>query len=237
LRRIAAEVLAQLAERGISLYQAGLGHQVAIFSRNEIAALIDELDEGGVLAEDQMLHRPYPAPDRQPTSFVREIYSDESLRTLIEQVYSSALAIYRDLVDSWFSTLVPTLGLASFMPILISGELLRGVDPSHHGVPRFTFRMTPLPLTEPPRAEVGLVAEPEDFPGFDLQRSREQFLLLRQQVARLHPGAEAWAFPQAATTSVSLWHDRPATSLAYRWLWEDLRRLHMVKQLPPTGED
>ena len=96
--------------------------------------------------------------------------------------------------------------------------------------------MTPLPLTESPRAEIRLV-EPDDFPVFDLQRAREQFLLLRQQIARLHPGAEGWAFTQAASSAVSFWHDRPAISLAYRWLWEDLRRLHLVKRLPPTGDD
>jgi hypothetical protein len=236
LRRIAAEVLTQLDERGIPQYRAGWGHQAAIFGRNEIATLIHELDEGAILADVGLLNRPYPAPDRPPTSLVIELYSDESLRTLIEQVHSNALLIYRDLITSWFPTLAPTLGLASFTPILISGQLVRGVNPSYHGVPQFTFRMTPLPLTESPRAEVCLV-EPEGFPEFDLQRAREQFLFLRQQIASLHPGAEGWAFPQAASSAVSLWHDRPATSLAYRWLWEDLRRLHLVKQLPPAGDD
>ncbi len=62
-------------------------------------------------------------------------------------------------------------------------------------------------------------------------------LLMRKQIASLHPGAEGWAFTVAPTSVVSLWHNRPATSLAYHWLWEDLRRLHMVKRLPPTGDD
>jgi hypothetical protein len=238
LRRIAAEVLGQMDERAILQYQAGLGHQAAIFSRNEIAGLIRELDEGEILAEDRMLHRPYPGPDRQPTSsLVIELYSDETLRTLVEQTYTNALLIYRDLTTTWFPAVVPTLGLASFMPILMSGQLLHNKNPSPHGIPRFTFRMTPLPMTESPRAEVCLVTEPEDFHGFDPQEVRERFLLLRRQVARLHPGAEGWALPPTVTTSVPLWHDRPATSLAYRWLWDDLRRLYLVKHLPPTGED
>jgi hypothetical protein len=236
LRRIAAEVLAQLNEHGIPHYQAGLGRQAVVFSREEIALLVRELDEGEILAEDRKLHRPYPAPDRQPTSFVRELYSDESLRTLIEQVHTNALLIYHDLTIAWFPAVSPTLGLASFMPILISGQLARGVNPSYHGVPQLTFRISPLPLTDSSRAEIRLV-EPGDFPEFDLQRAGEQFLLLRQQIASLHPGAEGWAFPQAAASAISLWHDRPATSLAYHWLWGDLRRLHLVKRLPPSAED
>jgi len=236
LRRIAAEVLAQLDEHGIRLYHVGLGPQAVVFSRGELALLIRELDEAKILAGDGKLHRPYPTPDRQPTSVVSELYSDESLRTLFEQVHTNALLIYRDVVASWFPTLTPTLGLASFMPILITGQVAGGERPALHGIPQFTFRMAPLPLTEPPRAEI-LLVEPGDFPEFDLQRAREQFLLLMQQIAHLHPGAEGWAFTQAASSATSFWHDRPATSLAYRWLWEDLRRLHLVKQLPPTGDD
>jgi hypothetical protein len=97
--------------------------------------------------------------------------------------------------------------------------------------------MTPLPLTESPRAEIELVTEPKAFLEFDPQRARAQFLQLRQQIASLHPGAEGWAAPQAAGTTGSLWKDTPATSLAYRWLWEDLRRLRLVRQNPPMGDD
>ena len=236
LRRIAAEVLAQLDERGIPLYQAGLGRQAAIFSRDEFTLLVRDLDDRAVSWPMTEAAPPVSCPDRQPTTVVSELYSDESLRTLFEQVHTNALLIYRDLVASWFPALAPTLGLGSFLPILITGQLLGGERPALHGVPQFTFHMTPLPLTEPPRAEVRLV-EPGDFPEFDLQRAQEQFLLLRQQIAHIHPGAESWAFTQAASSATSFWHDRPATSLAYRWLWGDLRRLHLVKQLPPTGDD
>jgi hypothetical protein len=97
LRRVAAEVLSQLDEHGIPQYQAGVGHQAGVFGRNEIGTLINELNVREILADDGMLHRPYPVPDRQPTSFVQELYSDESLRTLIEQVHTNALLIYRHL--------------------------------------------------------------------------------------------------------------------------------------------
>lgn len=239
LQRIADEVLAQMNERGLSVYRtARLGHQPAAFSRDEIATLVDGLDGGEILAEDGLLHRPYPAPDRPPVGgWVSHLYSEETLCTLIEQVHHNALMIYHDLVASWFPGLAPTLGLASFMPILISGQMARRTKPASFGDPEFIFHMTPLPLDQSPRAEIHLVGDFEDFRGFDPQRAREQYLLLKQQIESLHSGAASWAFPQSADSSVSFWHDRPATSLAYRWLWEDLRRLHLVKQLPPTVDE
>jgi hypothetical protein len=239
LRRTAAEVLGQLDERGIAHYQVlHSGRKITVFGRDELARLVAGLEGGGtILAEDRKLHRQYPVPDRRSAGLVRELYSDEALRTLIEQVYTNALCIYRDLIDVWFPKLAPTLGLASFMPILIRGQLLASVHSEHDSQPHLTYHMTPLPLTESPRAEIELVTEPEAFLEFDPQRARAQFLQLRQQIASLHPGAEGWAAPQAASTTGSLWKDTPATSLAYRWLWEDLRRLRLVRQNPPMGDD
>lgn len=238
LRRTATEVLGQLDERGIAHYRSmHTMRDIVAFGRGELAALIRELDEGAILAEDRKLHRPYPVPDQQPTSLVRELYSDESLRMLIEQVYTNALVIYRDLVAVWLPKLAPTLGLASFMPILILGQLLARAHSAEYSQPRFTYRLTPLPLNESPRAEVELVAEPEDFLEFDAQRSWQQYQQLRQQIADIHPGAEGWATPQAASGTGALFKDTPATALAYRWLWDDLRRLHLVKNNPPAGDD
>jgi hypothetical protein len=239
LRRTAAEVLAHLDERDIPLYQVlHSGRKITVFGRDELARLIAELEgDGTILAGDRKLHRPYPVPDRQSAGLVRELYSDEALRLLIEQVYVNALAIYRGLVDVWFPKLAPTLGLAAFMPILVRGQLLASAHSQDYSQPHLTYHMTPLPLTEAPRAEVELVTEPAAFLEFDPQRARAQFLQLRQQIANLHPGAEGWAAPQGASTTGSFWKDTPATSLAYRWLWEDLRRLHLVRQNPPMGDD
>jgi hypothetical protein len=239
LRRIAAEVLAQLDERGIPLYHVlRSGRPITAFGRDELARLIAELEgDHTVLAGDGKLHRPYPVPDRQSGGLVRELYSDEALRLLIEQVHTSALGIYRDLVDVWFPKLAPTLGLASFMPILIRGQLLASAHSEDYSQPHFRYQMTPLPLPEAPRAEVKLVTEPAAFREFDLQQARAQFLRLRDEIARLHPGAEGWVAPQAARTTGSFWNDTPATSLAYQWLWEDLRRLRVVRQNLPMGDD
>jgi hypothetical protein len=96
--------------------------------------------------------------------------------------------------------------------------------------------MTPLPLTQSSRAEIELITTPGHFFEFDPQRATEQYLQLMQQIGALHPGAEGWASVQAASSSGAFWHDTPGTSLAYRWLWEDLRRLHLVKQYAPNND-
>lgn len=241
LRRTTADIVAQLDERGISQYRVKVpGQPLTIFGRNELAALVNEIDEGEILDKDGFFHRPYPVPDHPPGGgYVYQIYSDETLRLLIEQAHTNALLIYRDLVMTWFPTLAPTLGLASFMPIAIYGHLLDRAHPSTQGipVPRFTYRMRPLPLTESPRAEIELTTMPGDFFEFDPQLATEQYLQLMQQIAALHPGAEGWASVQATSSSSgALWYDTPGTSLAYRWLWEDLRRLHLVKQHAPNND-
>jgi hypothetical protein len=241
LRRAAAGILAQLDERGTTQYRIAVpGQPLTILGRGELAALVSEIDEGEILDKDGHFHRPYPVPDHLPGGgYVYQIYSSETLRLLTEEAHTNALLIYRDLVMTWLPALAPTLGLASFMPILIRGRLLDSGHPSMQGlpVPRFTYRMTPLPLTESPRAEIELITTPGDFFDFDPQRSTEQYLQLTQQIAALHPGAEGWASMHVTSVSSgALWYDTPGTSLAYRWLWEDLRRLHLVKQHAPSDD-
>jgi hypothetical protein len=238
LMRSVSEVLTTLDERNIPLYRSlQLGHRIITFGRGELASLVRELDEGTILAEDRKLHRPYPVPDQHSGGLVRELYSDESLRTLIERVYTNALVIYRDLVAAWFPNLEPTLGLASFMPVLIRGQLLDAAHSAQYSSPYLTYRMTPLELADSPRAEIELVTQREAFPDFEPERAWEQYQQLRQKIAQLHPGAESWATPHTVTTLVSLFKDTPATALAYRWLWDDLRRLHLVKRLQPWSDD
>jgi hypothetical protein len=240
LRRTTADIVAQLDQRGIPQYGVMVpGQPLTIFGRHELAALVNNIDEGKILDKEGFLHRPYPVPDHLPGGgYVYQIYSNEALRLLIEEAHTNALLIYRDLVMTWFPALAPTLGLASFMPILIRGHLLDSEHPSMQSTPtpRFTYRMTALLIAESSRAEIELITTPGDFFQFDPQRSTGQYLQLMQQIAVLHPGAEGWASVKAASSSGALWYDTPGTTLAYRWLWEDLRRLHLVKQNAPNND-
>jgi hypothetical protein len=235
LRSKAEQLLSYMTDHGSPYFQQQF-RRGPLFSRDEIAALVRELDEGDILAEDGKLHRPHPAPDRtQRTSHVGGAYSDESLRVLVEQVHSNALVIYRDLVHSWFPTFVPMLGLACIMPVLFSGQVVLGEN-SWAG-PDFFYRMEPLPLNESSRAEVCLTATREGLFGHDRESAIEYGFRLRHLIAALHPGVGGWASPRSANATLWVWGDRPATAQAYRWLWEDLQALRAVKHPAPIGED
>ncbi|HEY1704088.1 MAG TPA: hypothetical protein VGG75_30695 [Trebonia sp.] len=206
----------------------------------EIALLVQELSDDAVFATDGCLHRPYPAPDVLPpaSSTISSLYSDEAIRLLAEQVHTNALTIYSTLVDTWFPTLKPTLGLGCILPVLFTGRLMP--MPNDWNGPGFAYEMVPLAPAERSRAEIRLAATEEELLGFeptDMQAMMDRSLRLRHQVSALRPGTEGWAHPRAGSGDLPVWGDRPATALAYRWLWEDLHALRMVKSAPSIGND
>lgn len=238
LRRAAEGLLTFMADNGAGRFQPQPRRR-PVFGKDEIATLVRELNEGGILAEDGNLHRPYPVPDVVPTSnVVGSQYSDEALRKLVEQVHTDALVIYHDLVAAWFPMFTPMLGLACIMPVLFTGRVMPGGD--SFGGPDFVYYMEPLPVTESARAEIRLAHTREELfghNGHDLRSMMEYDVRLRRLIAALHPGAEGWAHPRSANADLWVWGDTPATAQAYRWLWEDLHELHMVKQIASVGEE
>jgi hypothetical protein len=197
LRRATQSLLSFMTSNGAASYRQH-PQRGPVFTRDEIAALIQELDEGSILAADGLLRRPYPAPDKIPVfGHVGSAYSDEALRILVEQVHSNALLIYQDLVTTWFPAFAPTLGLACIMPVLFTGRIMPEGD-SFSG-PDFVYYMGPLPISEPPRAEIHLAVVREDLFGHvrgDPQSMAEYGLRLRHAIGTLHPGAEGWAHPR-----------------------------------------
>ena len=234
--RIAAEqLLGAMVGQGAQFFKLN-PHRRLVVTKDEIAGLIEKLKAHELTGNDGMLHRPYPAPDiaNPQGGHVSNVYSDEALRTLVEQVYASALIIYSDLVATWFSSFASTLGLACIMPVAFQGQLLpRG---GSWGDPDFVYRMTPLPPNEPSASTVRLVKKREDL-NIDWEAMIEEGRRLRQLISVLHPGAEGWANPRSADATLDVYGDTPGTMQAYQWLWEDLRALHMVKSPPPVGEN
>jgi hypothetical protein len=236
LRDAATRLLASMTEHGKLLYRPGRNRR-RIFHRDEIVQLVEALKAGQLSAGDEDLyHRPYPAPDVMPghSGHVSSVYNDETLRTLAELVHANALVIYRDLVDTWFSAFAPTLGLACMLPVAFKAKLLPRAGSWDD--PDFDYEMDPLPPGSPSTASVLLVAKREDL-NVNWEEMLKKARKRRQLIAAFHPGAEAWAHPRAASTTLYVYGDTPATAQAYRWLWEDLRELHMVQQVPPIGED
>jgi hypothetical protein len=93
-------------------------------TRQELTTLLTAIESGNVVAEDGLLHRPYPTPDvaLHASGHVSKLYSNEALRRLVEDVYTNALLIFHELVDTWFPKLKPTLGLACLLPVVSVGR-------------------------------------------------------------------------------------------------------------------
>jgi hypothetical protein len=104
--------------------------------------------------------------------------------------------------------------------------------------PDFAYDMQPLRVGEPSSAEVRLVTTDKELLGYapgDNQARMAYHLNLRRQISAFRPEAGSWARLRAARSDLLAWGDRPATTISYRWLWEDLQALHLVQTAAPLG--
>lgn len=202
-------------------------------SADELVGFVDRLEKLA-LAGETLIHRPYPVPDNElsRSGFIDGLYTSETLRSLVEHVYSNALVIYNDLVDAYFPSLRSTLGLACIMPVLFRGNLEIAED----GLSSLHCTMEPAPLGRAPRAEINLASEPVGgFLDFDEWRTKIERNNRLWRTAR--PGTEGWSHPRLGTGAIGVFRDTPATCQAYNWLWGDLKALHLVERLSPSRED
>jgi hypothetical protein len=105
-----------------------------------------------------------------------------------------------------------------------------------HGIfgPDLAISTVPVPDGETMRAEVQWVDSREDIAA-DWEAMNAEQEQLRQLIRVYRPNAEGWAYPYAGETTLDVYGDMPATSQAYRWLSDDLYRLHLVRRMPPIG--
>ena len=235
LRRTAEQLLAFMTGHNSVLYRPDQ-HRRSAYRRVEISGLIAAIDAGSVSQYDGMISRPYPAPDLPlgRGGHVSRVYADETLRSLVEQVYTNSLVIYGDLVKAWFPAFAPTLGLACILPVDFNGQLLPRAD--SWGGPDFEYQMEPLPLDAVSTANIRLTAGRADM-LINWETVLEEGRRRRDLITALHPGAEGWAHPRAGSATLDVYGDTPATAQAYRWPWEDLWALHTVKEHAPVAVD
>lgn len=228
LLRAGSEIIARMGP-GQEFINLG-GVRSAIVSRLELVNLLDRLSLENGSSDAGFLIRPYPAPDNVPGvgNTIDRLYSDGQVRDLVEQVYQNALTIYDALVDSFFARLRPMLGLGCILPVRIDGVLSR---PEGNGfVSVFSHFMEPIAERDSQGVTVRLGGKE---PGPLL--SSEGAVVASddgvwQRIKRYHAESEGWARPRSGWTVVSVFGNRPATHQAYRWLWEDLKALHLVSR-------
>jgi hypothetical protein len=156
---------------------------------------------------------PWPEGDQPGTgSWIWQTYSPELTLTLATDIARQALIGYRQLVETSFPAFGDALGLYSMLPVRVEGLVQRPVNDEN----AYAIEMI---VSLDPDGD----AQRSDVPSVDLRLAPDD-------------GHAFWTFSQerrsAARTTfgqsplqdidLSLGHTCPATSLAYRWLVQDL---------------
>ncbi|MFC8859765.1 NACHT domain-containing protein [[Kitasatospora] papulosa] len=185
---------------------------------------------------DDRMHRPYPVTDIAPdqgTGHIASCYSDEALRALTLQVYKNALSIYESLASVYFSPLLRTLHLGGALPVAFNCKLSRvPEDRSRLGdEPMFSRAILPLPANADSQVTVDFVPdlfnEPEFGPSWHLHT------MDRKRYRHLRPDSSNWSSPSISHETLEIYGDFPATALAYKWLWNDLKAIGLVRGNAP----
>ncbi|MDJ1174394.1 hypothetical protein [Roseofilum capinflatum] len=150
-----------------------------------------------------------------------DIVSPEIVLEYVEDVYQKAIDSYQQLLDTWFSHLLPELQLASILPAKIVGVV---TPPKHkRGSVSISWCWVPLPKGSKNRV---------DFKLGDQRLLREDSRLphLSRKIVqdRLHlRDCSEPIYPYIHMREDSL-GCYPVTKMVYRWLWHDLERIGWV---------
>jgi hypothetical protein len=161
------------------------------------------------------LKDPWPAVDTDPASLVA--------RTVA--VYSAAFDAYSHIVRSWFPSLADTLELAILLPVRLEAYVDPGGDE-----PWISQEIWPLPPDGTDTFTVMAGRAPPQ-PWEEHQRRVRRFF---DDLERYRPEGAAWVHGFGVFAALELFGDRPATELAFSWLWRDLADLHLVERSTPT---
>ncbi|WNG40478.1 hypothetical protein F0U61_47425 [Archangium violaceum] len=210
------------------------------FNIKTLKQTVFELASGMGSSSDGFFHRPWVEPDCPipQDKWLSGLYSDETLRRLVEQVYQAALDVYIEMVNSWFPKLKDTLDLAAALPFRIEGMLETRRDKHAEARPLLTYRLCPLQPGELPSAVVTIASNDEV-----LEKHKKNMGESRKQAIRSqwHPasssGMRESMWQSWFQTKLFVFRETPATVLAYQWLWRDLHKLRLVRSTPPIGED
>lgn len=203
----------------------------------EVAELLDWLT-------DQVfdtLKRPVPTPDRglrDSRGWISDLYSPEQMVRFCAETYGLACQAYEEMADTVLSTFGWSLGMNACRPVGVLGvveyrqqlggdgaslhftelplELLRGAAASRHG----------LVWSANGRAAVSLGERPAlDTDYFDSLREWSSH----------HVESPFWSLSTGSSV-IHVGHERPASEIAAKWIWRDLKRLSLGRGTFPRLE-
>jgi hypothetical protein len=189
------------------------------------------------------VERPWPTPDQTDLpgrGWIWDVYSLRRMAELWAAVLDSALTAYEELATGLFSSFGAALGLGVAGPVRVEARIgQRSGARDMESEPDIDYVVLPqdaalsIAVSEAlcrGRSRVEIVDGP---PGMLWDREfMEKYWLVQRQLKALRPASEFLSLPSGGGGGVSIYFSRPATSLAVRWLADDLRRLGWVKNRP-----
>lgn len=166
---------------------------------------------------------PWVGPNLTQGKRLWELYSPQCLQVRIQMVYKAALDIYQQTVETWFPKLKPGLQIAATLPARLVGHLsplLRENAMGTNEPPWFDWFLEPLPKDQTNAVDV-CISEDDiyDSKSQQINRARQQLALLRLEAV--------WIRYPPHGRNLSKDHffgHSPATTLAYSWLYRDLKK-------------
>ena len=179
---------------------------------------------------------PWPTEDRIDDPVVPEnlgggvyawnLYHPETLRRRVRIIMEGALAGYRNLMGDNFPRLAPQMPVAATLPARLTGTLVMShLDESPDRDPYLAWHLEPLE----PGSNNGVKI---DF-GKD-RFDEEELLGLANRTRLARPLAASWISPWEYAFS-GFYGKTPATDLAHKLLWDDLKAVSWVEGMFTKG--
>ncbi len=150
------------------------------------------------------------------SAWVWEWYSDEALLQRARVILEGALDGYNRFVEEFFPQFAPHMLIAATLPARLTGTLiLTPREGRPHVGPYVSWHLEPLPYGRENEVRVDIGQE---------RPSREHMLGVLSRTQAMRPQAAPWISPYDYATE-DFYGRTPATEHAYKWLWEDLRRV------------
>lgn len=145
-------------------------------------------------------------------------FSNERLAVHVAAVYEAALIGYEQIVYEWLPALAPRLKTAALFPVKIVG-MVEHPWPRIGITPGVSWHFEPLPLNSDNSVEMKAL----QFDGENNSFPNEQLVSLMQLYAQMRPHASRWLGATLMRQIFSSGEGRPATTLTYEWLKNDLK--------------
>ncbi|BDD73501.1 NACHT domain-containing protein [Streptomyces anthocyanicus] len=206
-------------------YQYGASKRITRLDLILVGEWLDRQHEGE-------LTPPWPSINvsRPSSGWVWKFYTPERLHELTCFVYARALDAYAEMMSTLFRNFTFTLNHASLLPATLKGALHVGEGDSFTDGPVLDYCLIPLADTESSQNRVDIIiAQSREV------RIPQEYEKYEPYLRRFHidnPERAPFSFHGWTQTALHIWESRPATNIAFRWIWSDLRSLGLVKSLP-----